>query len=113
LALNTILAYGLEASQLLFDGTYLVGLQALRPIKELSVKNSRRTRIETAVAVTKAYYSVLVNNEQLTLLDANIRPFKKIVKRYRANVQKWFCRKNRCRPVKRAEQQPSLQNAKM
>jgi outer membrane protein len=68
---------GLEASQLLFDGTYLVGLQASKTFKELSVKNSRRTSIETAVAVTKAYYSVLVNNEQLTLLDANMDRLKK------------------------------------
>ncbi|MDQ7948665.1 MAG: TolC family protein [Pedobacter sp.] len=68
---------GLELNQLLFDGSYLVGLQASKTYKELSVKNTARTRIETAVAVTKAYYSVLVNNEQLTLIDANIERLKK------------------------------------
>ena len=68
---------GLELSQLLFDGTYLVGLKATRTFKELSVKNSSRTRIETAVAVTKAYYAVLVSNEQLALLDANLERLKK------------------------------------
>lgn len=68
---------GLEATQLLFDGTYLVGLQASRTYKELSIKNTTRTAIETAVAVTKAYYSVLVNNEQLSLLDANRERLKK------------------------------------
>ena len=68
---------GLELSQLLFDGTYLVGLKASRTYKELSVKNSSRTRIETAVAVTKAYYAVLVSNEQLSLLDANLNSLKK------------------------------------
>jgi outer membrane protein TolC len=65
-------ALGLEASQLLFDGTYLVGLQAAKTYKELSIRNSKRTKIETAVAVSKAYYSVLVSNEQLGLLDANL-----------------------------------------
>jgi len=68
---------GLELNQLVFDGTYLVGLKASRTYKELSIKNTKRTRIETAVAVTKAYYSVLVSNEQLSLLDANLDRLKK------------------------------------
>ena len=68
---------GLELSQLVFDGTYLVGLKASRTYKELSVKNTKRTKIETAVAVTKAYYAVLVSNEQLSLLDANLDRLKK------------------------------------
>lgn len=68
---------GLEASQLLFDGSYIVGLQASKTYKELSVRNSQRTKIETAVAVSKAYYSVLVSNEQLNLLDANILRLQK------------------------------------
>lgn len=70
-------SFGLELNQLLFDGTYLVGLKAARTFKELSTKNSSRTRIETAVAVTKAYYAVLVSNEQLSLLDANLDRLKK------------------------------------
>lgn len=68
---------GLELNQLLFDGTYIVGLQASRTYKELSSKNLKRSRIETAVAVSKAYYSVLVSNEQLSLLDANLIRLKK------------------------------------
>ena len=73
-------SYGLELSQLLFDGSYLVGLQASKTFKELSNKNLKRSRIETAVGVTKAYYSVLVSNEQLSLLDANIDRLKKSFK---------------------------------
>jgi outer membrane protein TolC len=68
---------GVEVSQLLFDGSYLVGLQASKTFKELSNKSLKRSRIETAVAVTKAYYSVLVSHEQLSLLDANIIRLKK------------------------------------
>jgi outer membrane protein TolC len=63
---------GIELNQLLFDGTYIVGLQASKTYKELSVRTSTRTKIETVVAVTKAYYSVLVNKEQLKLIDANL-----------------------------------------
>jgi outer membrane protein len=42
-------SYGLELNQLLFDGSYLVGLQASKTYKELSNKNLKRSRIETAV----------------------------------------------------------------
>jgi outer membrane protein TolC len=65
-------SFGLELNQLLFDGSYLVGLEASKTFKELSNKNLKRSRIETAIAVTKAYYSVLVSNEQLSLLEANM-----------------------------------------
>ncbi|MHB1180127.1 MAG: TolC family protein, partial [Daejeonella sp.] len=42
--------------------------------------NLTRTRIETTVAVTKAYYSVLVSNEQLSLLDVNLARLRKSLK---------------------------------
>lgn len=84
---------GFELSQLLFDGTYLVGLQASKTYKELSTKNLQRSRIETAVAVTKAYYSVLVSNEQLSLLDANIVRLKKSLKDTEALFKNGFVEK--------------------
>jgi len=71
---------GIKVDQKIFDGTYIVGLQASKTFRELSTRNSRRTRIETAVAVTKAYYSVLVNNEQLSLIDANLAQLSKTLK---------------------------------
>lgn len=84
---------GVELSQLLFDGTYLVGLQASKTYKELSAKSLQRSRIETAVAVTKAYYSVLVSNEQLNLLDANIERLKKSLKDTEALFKNGFVEK--------------------
>ena len=86
-------SYGLELSQLLFDGSYLVGLQASKTFKELSNKNLKRSRIETAVGVTKAYYSVLVSNEQLSLLDANIDRLKKSFKDTQAHFANGFVEK--------------------
>lgn len=67
---------GLAINQIIFNGSYLVGLQASKTYKELSNRNLIRTRIETNVNVTKAYYQVLVSNEQLKLLDANIKQLK-------------------------------------
>ncbi len=84
---------GLELNQLLFDGSYLVGLQASKTYKELSNKNLKRTRIETAVAVTKAYYSVLVSNEQLSLLDANLERLRKSLSDTEAMFKNGFVEK--------------------
>lgn len=68
--------FGLSASQLLFSGTFLVGLQAAKTFKELSQRSLSRSKIETNVNVTKAYYQVLVSGEQIKLLDANIAQLK-------------------------------------
>lgn len=67
---------GLSANQLLFNGSYLVGLQASKTFKELSLRAYTRSKIETYVSVSKAYYMVLVSNKQLDLLDANINQLK-------------------------------------
>ncbi|QKJ29175.1 TolC family protein [Mucilaginibacter mali] len=71
--------FSLQATQLLFSGTFLVGLQAVKTFKELSERSLTRSKIQTNVAVTKAYYQVLVNNEQIRLLDANINQLKQQV----------------------------------
>jgi outer membrane protein len=68
--------YSLQMSQLLYSGTFLVGLQAVKTFKELSQRSLVRSKIETNVNVTKAYYQALVSNEQINLLDANIAQLK-------------------------------------
>lgn len=83
----------IELKQLIFDGSYLVGLQASKTYKELSVRNSRRTKIETAVAVTKAYYSALVSNEQLVLIDANLAQLTKTLNDTEAMFKNGFSEK--------------------
>lgn len=68
--------YSVQATQLLFSGTFLVGLQAAKTYKELSQRSLVRSKIQANVSVTKAYYQVLVSNEQIKLLDANISQLK-------------------------------------
>lgn len=63
---------GVTASQLLFDGSYLIGLKAAKTYTELSRKNTVQSEIETVELVSKAYYSVLVNRERMQLLQQNI-----------------------------------------
>jgi outer membrane protein TolC len=63
---------GFDASQLLFSGDYFLGLQASKVYVDLSSKATQRTKIETAATVSKAYYTVLLNEERMKLMDANI-----------------------------------------
>jgi len=67
---------GLTLSQMIFDGSYLVGLKASKTYKELSQRSYTRSKIEANIDVTKAYYQVLVSNEQLSLLDADLKQLK-------------------------------------
>lgn len=84
---------GVSVSQLIFDGSYLVGLQASKTYKELSQKSLSRSQIETKVAVTKAYYMVLVNNKQLDLLNANVQQLKTQLNQTQALFDNGFAEK--------------------
>jgi outer membrane protein TolC len=84
---------GIEASQLVFNSDYLVGLQATRTYFELSRKATQRTKIETIVAVTKAYYSVLLNEERIKLVEANIARLRKLMDDTQALYSNGFAEK--------------------
>lgn len=62
----------LSINQILFNGSYLVGLQAANTYKELSLRATDQTKEQLVEMVTKAYYSVLVNRERMKLFDTNI-----------------------------------------
>lgn len=66
------LEIGVTGTQLLFDGTYFVGLAAAKAVKELTYRSYQRSRIETIAAVSKAYLSTLVAQERLRLLATNL-----------------------------------------
>ncbi len=54
-------AMGINLSQMIFNGSYFVGIKASKTYQELSKKGHIKSKIDVAEAVTKAYYSVLVN----------------------------------------------------
>lgn len=69
-------SFGVNFTQIIFDPSYLVGLQGRKTYKQLYERSYTRTKIEASVNVTKAYYQVLVSVEQLKLLDADINQLK-------------------------------------
>jgi outer membrane protein TolC len=59
---------GISASQLIFDGSYIVGLQAAKTYKNLSVSNQVKTQIALNEAVKQAYFTVLIAEENTAVL---------------------------------------------
>ncbi len=81
---------GLSASQLLFNGSYFVGIKAANTYQELAKKNTDRTRLETVTDVTKAYYTALVNEERKKLIAANLGRVEKLLHDTRLLVENDF-----------------------
>jgi outer membrane protein len=62
----------LNATQLIFDGSYIVALQASKTYTELATKSVTQTKIETVDKITKGFYLVLINEHRVALLESNL-----------------------------------------
>jgi len=62
----------LSINQLIFDGSYIVGLQAAQTYRELAQRASDITRTQVIYNVKTAYYNVLIARERQVLLDVNV-----------------------------------------
>jgi outer membrane protein TolC len=80
----------IEASQLLFDGRYIIALRATRLYRDLYTKLAKRTEIETVNLVSKAYYNVLVNEHRLELFQTNRDRLTKILNDTKAQKDNGF-----------------------
>lgn len=63
--------------QKLFDGSYLVALQASKVYLEISKNAKEKTLSELRKVVTNAYGSILLAEENILILDANIEVLEK------------------------------------
>jgi outer membrane protein TolC len=71
---------GLDFSQLLFDGQVFVGLQARSASIDFAHKQTEVTEEMIKVNVQKIYYQLVVGQQQITSIDANIDRFEKLLK---------------------------------
>ena len=58
-------------SQLIFDGSYLVGLQSAKVYLQISENAKEKTDLEIREIVTNAYGNVLLANESVKVLESN------------------------------------------
>ncbi|MDX2191144.1 MAG: TolC family protein [Bacteroidota bacterium] len=70
--LPTNLEASLTATQILFNASYIVGLQAAKTYKDLAYRSSQQTKEQTINNVKKAYFQNLINVERIKLFDINI-----------------------------------------
>ncbi|MBV7268747.1 TolC family protein [Winogradskyella luteola] len=64
-------------NQLLFDGSYLVGLQSAKVFLEISKNAKEKTDLEVRKAVINAYGNVLLSEESVTIFEKNIAVLEK------------------------------------
>lgn len=75
----------LKVSQKIFDGSYLVGLQAAKVYLDISENAKEKTEVEVRKMVAYAYGNVLlaeenfkIVNSNITLIEKNVRDLKKV-----------------------------------
>lgn len=66
-----------QVNQTVFQSDYFLGLKASRVYRGLATKTLTRTEIDTKVAIIKAYYAVLTNQENIRLSKSNLDQLRK------------------------------------
>lgn len=84
---------GISINQLLFSGSYIIGLKAAKSYQELATKTTNQTKIQTVEQVTKAYYTVLINNERFKLFGNNIARVDSLLKNTKGLYENGFAEK--------------------
>lgn len=65
------------ATQLIFSGSYIVGLQASKTYKEMVAQTLEKTRIDLRESVAQSYYLVLLMSETSAVLKDNLTNLQK------------------------------------
>jgi outer membrane protein TolC len=82
--------FGFTVNQLLFDGSYLVGVGSAKIYLQLAGQNKEKTELDILHAVEQAYYSVLVAEENLVVMKENLANSEKLERDSRMMYQNGF-----------------------
>ncbi|MFT4770055.1 MAG: outer membrane protein TolC [Cryomorphaceae bacterium] len=81
---NYNLTGSITASQLIFDGTYFIGLQAAKTVVEFSRVLQSKAEQEIKVATAEAYYTTLLAQANFDILTNNVANLDKTLEETRA-----------------------------
>jgi outer membrane protein TolC len=81
---------GATVNQLLFSGSYLVGLQASKAYLEQSKKSYVKTKTEVNKSVSEAYFLVLASQEGISVIDSTLKITSKLAEQTRIIVENGF-----------------------
>jgi outer membrane protein TolC len=62
----------LTASQLIFNGSYIVGLQATKVLNNLAIQNDEKTLLDVNETVINTYQMIQLSEESLKILQQNL-----------------------------------------
>ena len=80
-------------SQMIFDGSFFVGLRAAKTLLDLTNKDLKKAEIDVVENVKKAYYGVLVNQQRIRLAEANLSRIDTLLKETNALLEAGFVEK--------------------
>ncbi len=83
----------ISLNQMIFDGSFFVGLKAARTYSELSYKDRIRSKIDVVEAVSKAYYLAMVNEERQELILKNYQRLDTLLQETQALYENGFAEK--------------------
>jgi len=81
---------GLQVQQLVFNGSYLVGLQTSRIFEQLATEGLERTRLDVVETVSQTYYLILVSQESQKIIQGNIENLEKTLYEIREFYKEGF-----------------------
>jgi len=81
---------GATLTQLIFDGSYLVGLQAAKTFLEYSENSDEKVQLEVRKGVINAYGSVLLSSELVAIFELNKENLEKNLTETRAIYENGF-----------------------
>jgi outer membrane protein len=83
----------IDLSQMIFNGSYFVGLKAAKTYTELSRRELISSEIDVVAAIKKAYYSVLVNQERHSLVIKNYQRLDSLLRQTKIMYENGFAEK--------------------
>jgi len=84
---------GVTVSQMIFDGSFFVGLRAAKTLLELTTKDLKKAEIDVVENVKKAYFGVLVNQQRIRLAESNLSRIDTLLKETTALNEAGFVEK--------------------
>ena len=85
--------FNISASQMIWDGSFFIGLKAARKLREKVLIDEAKAEIDVIEQVTKAFYLVLVNEVRTDLIDTNISTLEKTLTETRTLYENGFAEK--------------------
>ncbi len=83
-------SWGFSIDQLIFDGSYIVGVGSAKIYLQLATQGKEKTEIEIKHGVAQAYYMVLVAQENLTVMKENLGNSEKLLSDSKALYENGF-----------------------